>query len=203
MTLSAAADPFDPFDLSEPRYSASTNVTSLKAEDTASSTYGELVNAIHNCGSRILRYHDDYLQTRPSAPTEEASQYEFVSKGDYLCAGRDFTVYAGHLFKDYNASPSFPQKSREGRAYGDHKFVKPSSGTTASAGLFMSASRPPIRLAVAPKESVRFIHKIVHLPHDTPLCLREIISSMLHPDPKQRASLDEVADHLRTEIQQR
>ena len=56
----------------------------------------------------VLSYHDDYLQIRPSAPTEEASQYEPVSKGDYLCAGRDYTVYAGHLFKDHDVSPSLP-----------------------------------------------------------------------------------------------
>ena len=123
--LQAMVDPFDLSDLAPISLSASQN------HDSERSTYGELVNEIYKCSSRILRYCEDYLETHSSAPPEESPQHEFVSKGDFLCVGRDFTVFTGHLFKDYNASPSFPQKSCSKSEYGDHKFVKLWSGTTA------------------------------------------------------------------------
>ncbi|KIP02220.1 hypothetical protein PHLGIDRAFT_122647 [Phlebiopsis gigantea 11061_1 CR5-6] len=38
--------------------------------------------------------------------------------------------------------------------------------------------------------------------HTTPLCLQETIGSMLHPDPLQRTSLDEMMSRLEKEIGQ-
>ena len=164
----------DPFDLSDSSYLAPISLSASQDHDSERSTYGELVNEIYKCGSRILRYREDYLETRSSAPPEESPQHEFVSKGDFLCAGRDFTVFAGHLFKDYNASPSFLQKNRGKRGYGDHKFVKPSSGTTASSASRMSTSAKPTHVAVALKESVQSIHKDNNRPVVLGTFLKEI-----------------------------
>ncbi|KAF7974460.1 hypothetical protein HWV62_12096 [Athelia sp. TMB] len=163
----------DPFDFSDSNYPAS-NKDSASQDDPESSTYGKLVNEIHKCGSRVLRYHDDYLKTHSSAPPEEMPQYEFVSKGDFLCAGRDFTVFAGHLFKDYGASPSFSQKSRREPDYGDHKFVKPSSGSTAGSFTGMSMGAKPTRVAVALKESVQSIHQSGNRPFVLGTFLKEV-----------------------------
>ncbi|KAF8141947.1 hypothetical protein EV363DRAFT_1309450 [Boletus edulis] len=167
----------DPFDLSDSSYPALTGLSASQQHDSESSTYGELVHEIYKCGSKILRYHEDYLRTHSSAPPEESRQYEFVSMGDFLHAGRDFTVFAGHLFKDHNVSPSFPQKRRSERGYGDHKFVKPSSGSTAGSVSYMSASANPTtdtRVAVALKESVQSIHKDNNRPFVLGTFLKEI-----------------------------
>jgi hypothetical protein len=78
-------DPFEPSDLN---YLDSTADLSISQFDEPEiSTYGQLVNEIYKCGSTVLRYHEDYLKTRSTAPPEESPQYDFVSKGDYLCAG--------------------------------------------------------------------------------------------------------------------
>ncbi|KIK65976.1 hypothetical protein GYMLUDRAFT_93766, partial [Collybiopsis luxurians FD-317 M1] len=165
----------DPFELSDLNYLDSTADLSISQSDELEiSTYGQLVNEIYKCGSTVLRYHGDYLKTRSSAPPEETPQYDFVSKGDYLCAGRDFTVFTGYLFKDYHSSPSFPQKKRSEREYGDRKFIKPWSGASASAGSFISLGRSPTRIAVALKESVQSIHQTDNRPLVLGTFLKEV-----------------------------
>ncbi|KAL0563800.1 hypothetical protein V5O48_018262, partial [Marasmius crinis-equi] len=168
----------DPFELSDSNYLLSDSDAGLshisQGDEPEISTYGQLVNEIYKCGSTVLRYHEDYLRARSSAPPEETPQYDFVSKGDYLCAGRDFTVFTGHLFKDYHSSPSFPQKRRGRREYGDHKFVQPSSCTTASAASSMTVEKPPTRIAIALKESVQSIHQTDNRPFVLGTFLKEV-----------------------------
>lgn len=138
------------------------------------------MNEIQTFHVKIYPYYDDYLNIRSSAPAEERRPSTFISQDCYqLAGGADFLVFPGQLFENFNSfeSPSSRisrQRYDDEKSYGDFKFIKPWSGSSAGGGAFASFRRQPTRLVVALKVSVRSINKSNNRPVVLGTFLKEI-----------------------------